>query len=78
MTLGSIKNIPFEWFDMSTYTQTTVFIGMEPTYKVDGQRVNRVYGSIIPQLDLLLQRANVRLWIQFLFKEPWEEMVKLS
>jgi hypothetical protein len=39
ITLSSIKNIPFEWFDMSSYAAKRVYWDGS-NLKVDGQRVN--------------------------------------
>lgn len=39
ITLGSIKNIPFEWFDMSVYASKRVYWDGS-NFKIDGQRVN--------------------------------------
>jgi hypothetical protein len=39
ITLGSIKNIPFEWFDMSSGTSYRVYWDGS-NFKIDGQRIN--------------------------------------
>ncbi len=57
ITLGSIKNIPFEWFDMSVYASKRVYWDGS-NFKVDGQRV-RGYWVDNTTSTLTLTASNV-------------------
>jgi len=57
ITLGSIKNIPFEWFDMSSYAAKRVYWDGS-NFKVDGQRV-RGYWVDNTTSTLTLTASNV-------------------